>query len=533
MQLTGATAPASKSLRRTMILAGVAATTLALLGLGARPAAAHDHPTPVELSEPAVVRVETSVQVNISLIEHDRRGKHIGLYQKTYEPVLQAGSGFAVDPSGVIVAAGGVIEADTRKAEIYAVNHIFHDRYGSRAPLPADQKAQLVQYTIRNDDSDDPLNGRLQRCYKANSADTTGGCVIATTRLVRVYPYVSSQERYGNLAATVLYPKTGKANVSVLQVGANSMPTVKLATSTAGATNFFALGFTKIPTEPPSTKGPIVKQKGHLLGDGPEIKKDDLQPTLAKAVAAGVWGGPVLDEPGQAAGFLQVRPNAAGDLVPYMTDVTEISKALKEVKVESRQGPTDAVFEAAMHNYKNKSYAASIPSLTQTLKLYPGHALATQALAVARQKQGTAEDQSGRGSGVKGISTSTGGLPLGTIAMVAGALLVLALVLFGVLRRDTLRAATLRRRGGEGSTTGFPDRTTPPPAARPEPRTTTREPVDWPKAPAQATPVPSRTAVATAGRADPAPQDIGFCTECGRPVGQEHKFCGYCGHKAR
>jgi hypothetical protein len=533
MQLTGATAPAPTCLRRHVILAAVAAATLALLGPGTRPAAAHDHPTPLELSQPAVVRVETSVQVNISLIEHDRRGKHIGLYQKTYEPVLQAGSGFAVDPSGVIVAAGGVIEADIRKAEIYAVNHIFHDRYGSRAPLPADQKAQFAKYRIRNDDPDDPLNARLQRCYQANSADTTGGCVIATTRLIRVYPYVSSQERYGNLAATVLYPKTGKANVSVLQVGANSMPTVELATSTAGAANFYALGFTRIPTEPPSTKGPVVAQKGHLVGDGPEIKKDDLQPTLAAAVAAGVWGGPVLDEPGQTAGFLQVRSNAAGDLVPYMTDIAEIRKALKAVKVEARQGPTDAVFEAAMHNYKNKGYAASIPSLTQTVKLYPGHALATQALAVARERQGTAEDQSGRGSGVKGITARTGGLPLGTIAMVAGALLVLALVLFGTLRRGTLRAAALRRRGGEGTTPGFRERTTPPPAARPEPRTTTREPVDWPKAPAQATPASGRTAVATAGRADPAPQDIGYCTECGRPLAQEHKFCGYCGHKVR
>jgi hypothetical protein len=117
--------------------------------------------------------------------------------------------------------------------------------------------------------------------------------------------------------------------------------------------------------------------------------------------------------------------------------------------------------------------------------------------------------------------------------MVAGALLVLALVLFATLRRDTLRRATLGRRGGEESTAGFRDRTTPPPAAPPEPRTRTREPVDWPKAPAQATPASSRAAVVTPGRADPAPQDIGFCTECGRSLSQEHKFCGYCGHKAR
>jgi hypothetical protein len=543
MQRTGADAPAL--LRRVLLLAALAAMALALLGPGARPATAHTHPTPVELAEPAVVRVETSVQVNISLIEHDRGGKHIGLYQKKYEPVMQKGSGFAVDPSGVIVGAGGVIEVDTRKAELYAVNRIFNDRYGSRAPLPADPMATT---TIRNDNPDDPLNARLQRCYRPNSADNNGGCVIATTRLVRVYPYVISQERHGNLAAEVLYPKTGKATVSVLKVGASSMPTVDLAASTDGATDFTALGFTKIPTEPPSDKGPIVKATGHLIEDGPEVK-DDLQLSLGKAVAAGVWGGPVLGETGLTSGFLQVNPDEAGNFIPYMTDVKAIRAALAEANKEPRRGPTDAVFEAAMHNYKNKSYAAAIPSLSQTVKLYPGHAPATQFLAVAKQKAGTDEDQSGRGSAVQGISTDTGGLPLGTIALVAGALAVLALLAFGVFRRDTLRAATARGRGGQGAAAVSRDRTAPPTATRSEPRTSTgseprtstgseprtsaREPVDWPKAPPPASPVASRSAVATAGPADPGPEDVGFCTECGKPLGQEHKFCGHCGHKAR
>ena len=357
--------------------------------------------------------------------------------------------------------------------------------------------------------------------------------MIATTRLVRVYPYVAYQERHGNLAAEVLYPKTGKAKVSVLKVGSSSMPTVDLASSAAGTAHFYALGFTKIPTEPPSDKGPIVKARGHLIEDGPEVKKDDLQLNLGKAVAAGVWGGPVLGETGRTSGFLQVNPDEAGNLIPYMTDVNAIRAALAEAKQEPRRGPTDAVFEAAFHNYKNKSYAAAIPSLDQTIRLYPGHALARQFLAVAKQKQGTDEDQSGRGSAVQGISTDTGGLPLATIALVAGLLAVLALLAFGAFRRDTIRAATARRLGGQRSAAVSRDRTVPPPSARPEPRTSTREPVDWPKAPAQATPMASRPVVATAGRADPAPEDVGFCTECGKPLGQEHKFCGHCGHKAR
>src|SRR4029453_1773146 len=199
--------------------------------------------------------------------------------------------GFAVDPSGVIVAAGGVITADTRKAEIYAVNRIFNGPYPGRAPLPAKEDTET---SIKNDDPDALLNGRLQRCYRPNTADTTGGCVIATNRVIRVYPYVPSQDRYGNLAASVLYPTNGEAGnspVSVLKVGPSSMPTVNLGASTAAPAKFSALGFTEVPKKPPSAKGPMVNASGHLIGSGPEIEKDKFQPQLAVAVAAGVWGG--------------------------------------------------------------------------------------------------------------------------------------------------------------------------------------------------------------------------------------------------
>jgi hypothetical protein len=532
MYQTGASAPASTCLRRAMFLVAVATIALALLGLTVPPAFGHTHPTPVERTEPAVVRVETSVQVDISLMEHDRHGKHIGLYQKRYEPVLNAGSGFAVDPSGVIVAAGGVITADPRQAEIYAVNHIFNDRYGNRAPLPADPKTTT---TIRNDNLDDPLNSRLQRCYRANTADTTGGCVIATSRVIRVYPYVSSQARYGNLTASVLYPKTGEAGdapVSVLKVGANSMPTVDLGTSTAGTADFAALGFTKVPEKPLPEKDPMVNSKGHLIGSGPDVEKDDLQPKLVTAIAAGIWGGPVVGKTGRTTGFLQVRPGEDGKLEPYMTDVGAIRKALAAVQVEPHQGPTDAVYEAAMHNFKNHAYAAAIPSLEETLKLYPGHALARRNLDIAKDKKGTAEDTTGRGSEVKGISVDTDGMSLWTIAVIVGLLLVASLVALGAVRRGTLRPPALRRSGDDAATSSGEAPARPPPARR-EARTTPREPVDWPRAEAQVTPAPGRAPIATARRPAPAAEEVGFCTECGRPVEPEHKFCGYCGHKAR
>jgi hypothetical protein len=541
MNLTSATVPASTRHPRAVFLTAAIVAILALLGPGAPPAAAHTHPTPVELDAPAVVRVETSVQVAISLMEHDRRGKHIGLFQRTYAPMMTAGSGFSVDPNGVIVAAGGVIRPDHRRAVVYAVNHIFHDRYGNRAPLPSDP---FATHTIKDTDPSDPLNGRLQRCYRPNTTDTTGGCVVATSRMVRVYPFVASQGQNGDLAADVLFPKDSKPNeVSVLKVGASSMPTVDLAASAAGMKAFTALGFTKIP----ANEGPMVKMDGHFTEPGPQIKNDEFAPKLVSAVQAGVWGGPIVGETGQTAGFLQVRSNSTGGTDLYLTDAKAIREALRAAAVQPRRGPTDAVFEAAMHNYKNKIYAPAIPSFTQTLKLYPGHALAAQYLAVANQKKGTAEDLTGQQAAASGGGSATG-RPVGPIAAFAALLVVLALLLLGVLRRG---------RGGK------PAVATPPAAAgtptRSRPPTTPREPIGrngrlWAPEPTgvrEAMPQPpaagERSAAANSpaiseprqapvmiGQRDPAPEDAPrFCTECGRRLAPEHRFCGFCGHKVR
>lgn len=545
MNLAGATLPACIRHPRTLFLTAVAVATLALFGSGTRPAAAHTHPTPVETDAPAVVRVETSVRVSISLMEHDRHGKHIGLYQRTYTPMLVSGSGFAVNPSGVIVAAGGVIDADYKKAEVYAVNHVFHDRYGRRAPLPRDP---FTMHTIKDVDPADPLNGRLQRCYRPNTADTTGGCVVASTRVVRVYPFVASQPENGNLTAEVLYPKAGKrAEVSVLKVGASSMPTVELAGSAAGMKAFTALGFTEIP----SRQVPLVKKDGHSTDPGQEIKSDNLLPELVNAVQVGVWGGPVVGERGQTAGFLQLRFTGARATGLYLTDAKAIREALTAAGVQPQRGPTDAVFEAAMHNYKNKIYGPAIPSFTQTLKLYPGHALATQYLADAKQKQGTAQDQTGQQAGVAGDDGRTAGLPLGLIAAIAALLVILALLFVGA-----------RRRGGAGrpAKVMLPAARVKasPPATRPKPPTTPREPIRrngglWapeptggrevttppaavgePPGPAESRAVPGlrRSPVTTIGQRDPAPEERpSFCTECGRRLGPDHRFCAFCGHK--
>jgi len=384
--------------RRRGLLASslLVAVTCLMVVLGAGPVQAHDHPTPVELDAPGVVQVQTYAQVSISLIEHNRAGAHIGLTQRTYTPLLRSGSGFAVDASATIVTSPAVIEADFKRAEIYAVNKIFNERYGDAAPMPSDP---FATQSIPDLDPANAVNARLQRCYQSNSTDDTGGCVVFSTRVVKVLPFVTSQEQYGNLAADVLLPTPDKASeVAVLRVGGGSMPTVDLGTTSDDVTAFSALGFTQTPTDEKSLSVVI----GHLPTEGAtEVAKDEDYDALLAALSAGLHGGPIVGERGQVVGFLTGPADKPGDLAAglnLLLGPDKIRTALAEVGVEARRGPTDAVYESAMHNYKNQLYPASIPSFDQVLSFYPGHALATEKLAIAQQG----------GAGLTGAEASNG-----------------------------------------------------------------------------------------------------------------------------
>src|SRR6476646_9768989 len=103
----------------------VGAGVVAALVLGpVSTAVAHVHPTPTELTEPAVVYVEARAHVEVALIEHkqvgDPFGVHIGIIPSVWNPVLKAASGFVVDPTGAVVTTGEVSSGDLRSAQVYA-----------------------------------------------------------------------------------------------------------------------------------------------------------------------------------------------------------------------------------------------------------------------------------------------------------------------------------------------------------------------------------------------------------------------------
>ncbi len=435
----------------------VAAVTLALLAASTSAAQAHTHPTPTERASPGVVYIEARATVEVAVIEHrqasDPSGIHIAIKQSTWNPVLDTASGFVVDPTGAIVTTGAVTRPDLERAWIFGVNQAFHHEYGDAAPLPKDpfSRNQIA-------DESDHNQQRLEACYPPNVTNDAGGCVVRVTPDFVVYPYVTSQTRYGALHAEVL--PGGTPDVAVLRVrGANSMPTVAVAASAAGAKALGVLGFTGVP----GPANPLLEINQHLAqAGGSQLKTTGLDAQdvkdaarLKAALHEGLEGGPVLAERGQVIGLLP-SPAAPGSAAPALVGVASILPVLQKAGVSPHGGPADTSFEAAMHLFKNGGFAASVPGFTKALELFPGHFLASRNLAIAKQRAASGATASGtHGSGAAheaAAADDTSGSGLGWLwpgLLIAMTLLVAGAVLFLVLRG---------RRTPVGALAGGPER---------------------------------------------------------------------------
>ena len=417
----------------------VAAVVVGLLAVGVPSASAHTHPTPIERAAPAVVYVEARAVVQVALIEHhqagDSFGVHIGVVQSAWNPVLAAGSGFVVDPSGVIVTTAAIVAPSLDRAEVFAVNEAFRQRYGAAAPLPGDPFARhhIGGVGDRNEQ-------RLRACYPPQVTNDSGGCVVRATLDFVVYPYVTSQQRYGALHAELL-PGASR-DVAVLRVrGANGMPTVPVAESAAGAKALGVIGFTGIP----GVAHRLLEVNQHLAQTGSGLLRTtgldagDVRDAarLQQGLRSGLAGGPAVAERGQVIGLLP-GPAPAGSRAPVLVGVVAIRQVLDSAGVKPHGGLVDNSFEAAMHLFKNSAYAASIPNFKKAIELFPGHFLATQNLAVAQEHVAAGGGvPPPAATGAVGGSTSAGaGLPGWVwVVLVVGVLVVVVVLLLVLLRR--------------------------------------------------------------------------------------------------
>ncbi|MDQ1749798.1 MAG: hypothetical protein QOE71_854 [Pseudonocardiales bacterium] len=546
---------------RTVRALIVAALAAALLPLGMPSAYAHVHPTPADLTGPGVVFIRSGYHVQISLIEHNVTTAHINLIERPYDPVLETGSGFVVDPSAVIVTTSAAVAPDEQAAKNYAINSIFRTTYpAANYPtlgVPRDLLTQRRFGPEVGGPADYTPENRLRACYSGRT-NSAGGCVITLTQFVTVYPYVTDQAKYGALDAKVL-TSTG-SGIAVLRVSAGSMPAVNLADSNATTYHLGVLGFNAIPEK----KHLLQAFKAHLDKVGgtrfkaPEGDNRPFQLVTPAVLKAGLQGGPVAAELGQVIGMISatpVPPGKPGAGSPTLIRTAAIRAVLADpkLKVSPTHGLADGNYESAMHKFHNQGFAASIPGFRLALAAYPGHFLAAQNLAIALAK--TQAGQAGPSVVPSAVvatppATQTSGQRWWLWLAIGVAVLLIAAGIAWLIRHQRQRpppAEVAAAKAAHGSPQPGPPR--PSGAARPDPRASPPAGNRSPPMPASSS--PSRSGQPSAAlltsspaRSDPALMSRApagdtarpaaakaptFCTTCGGRLAPHHQFCGWCG----
>ena len=183
------------------------------------------------------------------------------------------------------MTAGTVVSPDLKRAEIYAVNKVFSERYGKQRPLGDDLFNKQRDFDLPAD----PINEPAQRCYQPNTTDNNGGCLVSVSRVV-VFPWVSDQRKFGLLTAEVLSPAQGKTqDVAVLRIGAQHADGRARPVGPATKVNG-VLGFSDVPTGKLESQAQLI---GHLAAGGLPFDEDEVLPKPSRKGwrpgAAGRW----------------------------------------------------------------------------------------------------------------------------------------------------------------------------------------------------------------------------------------------------
>jgi len=530
----------SRSTRRRALVLSAALTTLSLAsGTAHAQSASPAGPSPVEravtLASPAVVFVDTSVKIHVRLIyQNPNAVSGLGSLSRTYAFDYATGSGFVVNPSGVIVTASHVVEPDEQSMRNYAANRLVLEGYGYR--YPSANSSPFDQYTL-------PVgyqNQLLQQCYREVA------CTFAITPVETVYSAVDvAQTQLPKGAPARVLTSTGFENtdVAILQVNGSNMPTVQLAdtaTDLATGDEVVALGFPGTSRDALQTG---VTQPNKVFGRVSNIRPQGTSNLIEvdANIEPGMSGGPVIDAAGNVVGLISFSlVQSSGESgAKYLRTVDDIKAALADAGVSVAAGPADEAFGRAMELFWGNHFSAAVPALEKVLEIYPGQPLATQYLADAQAKAGTAEDvplaeASPQGGG--------GGFPMWAIAAAAiGVIVAILAVVLATRRKRPSPVAAAAPMGPSVAAVGTPTPSQevarvgfqPPPAATPPtaaapPSSITPPP---PTASSVAPPAPPAPAPPTAPERHPVEVGGGpkFCASCGHALEPRARFCPNCG----
>lgn len=161
---------------------------LLLAVAGVAPALAHEHPSGItDLVTPAVVRIEATARIDITLLDHLGELIHV---ERSYEVPIGSGTGTVINPDGGMVTLTQVIKSD-RDVRIYAANKIFAEHH--KVKIPVDFERHKLK--------DDRLNHHLQECYPPKRPTAT--CIVDVTPEIKVFPNISPADKEGFRAEIV------------------------------------------------------------------------------------------------------------------------------------------------------------------------------------------------------------------------------------------------------------------------------------------------------------------------------------------
>jgi S1-C subfamily serine protease len=526
---------------RACLAAGLAALLIlvALPGMGRADDTTADERT-VVLVDPGVVFVETSVSVFVQLSYQDFSqisGK--STISDTYRFDYSSGSGFAINPSGVIVTASHVVDPEPSKIRAYAANKLL------RVELNKGEDP-FGRYTL----IDGFWNGLLQQCYDQVT------CTFRIKRTVQVYTpvQIAGISAPKPLSARVLASTGfGKTDVAVLQVDADNMPTVPLATTATdlkSGQSITALGFPGSAQDLPSGFTEPAKLFGRVSNVRSEGASKIVEANIAN-VPHGMSGGPGVDSNGRVVGLIsysRLDPDDGSPTQIYLRTVDDIRAALRGAGgVQAARGEVDTLFGQAMSYFWDRHYSAALPLYQKVLNLYDGHPLAKKYLSQAQAKAGGSEDLPLPTPKATGERSRV--LMLGIAALLV--LVVVAAV--GTLLFRRRRPASAPETGalspsvdlsGYGAAGGMrqaaddalpplPVNTLPSGPGMPTSQDATRDAEPWEEAGTAAVATvtaPSEPVGESTGFSTPV---IRFCRRCGNQLDVDDRFCSVCGHQVR
>ncbi len=527
--------------RKALILSTFLATLVSAPWSASAQSASPAGPSPVEravtLASPAVVFVDTAVKIHVRLIyQNPNAVSGLGSLSRTYAFDYATGSGFVVNPNGVIVTASHVVEPEEKSMRNYAANRLILEGFGYR--YPSANSSPFGRYTL-------PIgyqNQLLQQCYRGVA------CTFAITPIETVYSAVDiAQMQLPKGTPARVLTSTGFKNtdVAILQVNGTNMPTVPLAetaTSLATGDEVVALGFPGTSRDALQTG---VTQPNKVFGRVSNIRPQGTSNLIEvdANIEPGMSGGPAIDGSGNVVGLISfsLLQSSGESGAKYLRTVDDIRAALADAGVSTASGPVDEAFEKAMDLFWGNHFSAAVPALEKVLAIYPGQPLATQYLADAQSKAGTAEDVPVAEASPKGGGTN--GFPVWAIAAIAaGAVVVILLVVLSTRRKRPVPVAAAvapmtppvsavgtPAPSQEAARVGFqpPSPATPPTAAA-SPAATAPPP---PAAASVAPPVPPAPAQPAAPEQHAAEVGGGprFCASCGHALEPGARFCPNCG----